>query len=491
MQFSFSTSLQQSSLDCLALILFDAEELSGLAKQIDSQLGGQLQQLREQGLFSAKAGEAWLIPVTQPSIKSILLVGAGKEAELKPASLKKVLSAINQTVGKSKIKSLGVDVSPLSSTTSQPEHLLRITAETLTSGLYRFNEFKSEKGEQPSLDAVSVYLNGVDASAGEQALATGHATAMGMNLTRDLGNLPGNVCTPSYLAVKASELAGQFDNLTVTVLDETEIKDAGMGAFYSVAKGSDQPAKLIVLQYQGNGDEAPHALVGKGITFDSGGISLKPGEQMDEMKYDMGGAASVFGTMLTIATLKPKINVVALIAAAENMPGGGASKPGDIVTTLSGQTVEILNTDAEGRLVLCDTLTYAERFKPQSVVDIATLTGACIIALGNHVSGMLANDDQIANELTVAGEEAQDRVWRLPLFDEYQAQLDSNFADMQNIGGRPAGTITAACFLSRFAKSFKWAHLDIAGTAWLSGKEKGSTGRPVPLLVQYLLNKAQ
>ena len=264
-----------------------------------------------------------------------------------------------------------------------------------------------------------------------------------------------------------------------------------MNTILAVGKGSTQPPRLIVMEYRGGkAKDKPHVLVGKGITFDTGGISLKPGEAMDEMKYDMGGSASVFGAMQVLAETQPKINVVAVIAAAENMPDGGASRPGDIVTTLSGMTVEILNTDAEGRLVLCDALTYVKKFDPAAVIDLATLTGACIIALGNHATGLLANNDELANELLAAGERAGDRAWRLPLWDEYQSQLDSNFADMANIGGRPAGTITAACFLSRFAKDYRWAHLDIAGTAWHSGKAKGSSGRPVPLLVDYLMSHA-
>ncbi|HEY6610498.1 MAG TPA: leucyl aminopeptidase, partial [Pseudomonas sp.] len=285
----------------------------------------------------------------------------------------------------------------------------------------------------------------------------------------------------------------QYKNLEVEVLNEKKLKELGMGAFLAVAQGSEQPPRLIVLNYQGGKKDAqPQVLVGKGITFDTGGISLKPGLGMDEMKYDMCGAASVLGTFRALVELQLPINVVGLLACAENMPSGGATRPGDIVTTMSGQTVEILNTDAEGRLVLCDTLTYAERFKPQAVIDVATLTGACIVALGSHTSGLLGNNDALIKQILKAGEHAGDRAWQLPLFDEYQEQLDSPFADIANIGGPKAGTITAACFLSRFAKQFHWAHLDIAGTAWISGgKDKGATGRPVPLLTQYLLERCK
>jgi leucyl aminopeptidase len=285
---------------------------------------------------------------------------------------------------------------------------------------------------------------------------------------------------------------GKHYDFKVEVLDQAGIAKLGMGAFLAVTQGSAEPARFIVMQYKGaKGKQAPVVLVGKGLTFDSGGISLKPGEGMDEMKYDMCGGASVLGAFKALAEMKLPINVVGLIPSTENMPGGRATKPGDVVTSLSGQTIEILNTDAEGRLILCDVLTYAERFKPACVIDIATLTGACVIALGAHASGLLANDDDLAAELMAVGQETGDRCWQLPLWEEYQEQLKSNFADMGNIGGRPAGTITAACFLSRFAKAYKWAHLDIAGTAWKSGGEKGATGRPVTLLTQFLIQRAR
>jgi leucyl aminopeptidase len=304
--------------------------------------------------------------------------------------------------------------------------------------------------------------------------------------------MPPNLCHPSYLAEEAKTLGKAYKNLKVEILDEKKLKELGAGAFLAVAQGSDQPPRMIVLNYQGGKKaDKPFVLVGKGVTFDTGGISIKPASGMDEMKYDMCGAASVFGTLKAVLELELPINLVCLLACAENMPSGGATRPGDIVTSMSGQTVEILNTDAEGRLVLCDTLTYAERFKPQAVIDIATLTGACIVALGAHTSGLMGNDEALLQQLLKAGQSADDRAWQLPLFDEYQEQLDSPFADIANIGGPKAGSITAGCFLSRFAKKYHWAHLDIAGTAWISGgKEKGATGRPVPLLTQYLLDRA-
>jgi leucyl aminopeptidase len=298
------------------------------------------------------------------------------------------------------------------------------------------------------------------------------------------------VCTPGYLAQQARKLAKDNAKLSTEILDEKKMKQLGMGSLLSVSAGSDEPAKLIVMQYKGGKrGQKPYVLVGKGITFDSGGISLKPGAKMDEMKYDMGGAASVFGTVRAVLAMELPINLVAIVAAAENMPNGRATKPGDVVTSMSGKTIEVLNTDAEGRLVLCDALTYAERFKPQAVIDIATLTGACVVALGSHASGLYSNNEKLAEQLLAAGIESHDRAWRMPLWDDYQKQLDSNFADIANIGGPGGGSVTAACFLARFTENYHWAHLDIAGSAWDS-TPKGATGRPVGLLTRYLMDRA-
>jgi leucyl aminopeptidase len=358
---------------------------------------------------------------------------------------------------------------------------------------YRPDGLKSKHDKPGKLHKVSFgLLEGKPSVALKTVVAQTAAIAHGVDLAKELGDLPGNICTPTYLAARALALGKAHKSVKTTVLEEKDMKKLGMGSLLSVSRGSDQPAKLITLEYHGaDKKQKPVLLVGKGITFDSGGISLKPGAEMDEMKYDMCGAASVLGTIQAIAEMGLKLNVVGIIPASENLPNGSATKPGDIVTSMSGQTIEILNTDAEGRLVLCDALTYGAKFKPDAVIDIATLTGACVIALGHVVSGLLSNRDELAKELIAAGEQAHDRAWQLPLFEDYQAQLDSNFADMQNIGGRAGGTITAACFLSRFTKEYNWAHLDIAGTAWKSGKEKGATGRPVPLLTQFLINRAQ
>jgi leucyl aminopeptidase len=359
----------------------------------------------------------------------------------------------------------------------------------LREAFYRFDQLKSQKKtDRPALQHVVVPLS--PKAELQNALQEATATADGVDLARTLGNLPANICTPSYLAEEAKKLAREF-KLDVEVLERKDMEKLGMGSFLSVARASHQPPKLIVLKYEGKKGAKRLALVGKGITFDTGGISLKPAGEMDEMKFDMSGAGSVLGALRALAGMKAPVNVVGVIPACENMPGGAATKPGDVVTTLSGQTVEILNTDAEGRLILCDALSYAEqRFKPDAVIDIATLTGACVIALGNVATGLFANDQKLADEVRAAGDEAWDRVWPMPLWEDYQEQLRSNFADFANIGGRPGGAITAACFLARFTRKLRWAHLDIAGTAWKGGREKGSTGRPVPLLVRFALRHA-
>jgi leucyl aminopeptidase len=329
-------------------------------------------------------------------------------------------------------------------------------------------------------------------SIGEQAISHGLSIAAGIEVCKNVANMPPNICNPAYLAEQATRLAEDYPEIDIEVLGEAEMQALGMNSYLAVSRGSANEAKMSIIHYKSPQAKNSHpiVLVGKGLTFDSGGISLKPGEGMDEMKYDMGGAAGVLGTMKALAELKLPLNVIGVLAGCENMPDANAYRPGDIVTTMNGLTVEVLNTDAEGRLVLCDALTYVERFEPEVVVDIATLTGACVIALGKHASGLMSPHNPLAHELLNASEQSGDRAWRLPLWDEYQEQLESPFADLANIGGRPAGAITAGCFLSRFTKKYHWAHLDVAGTAWRSGKDKGSTGRPVPMLTQFLLNRA-
>jgi leucyl aminopeptidase len=369
---------------------------------------------------------------------------------------------------------------------------VRNTVLALREAFYRFDRLKTRK-KPPPPRLKSVVLGIAAGSLAPQArgaLKEAVATADGVEFARTLGNLPANLCTPSYLANEARKLAGTYP-LGVEVLERRDMEKLGMGALLSVTRGSREAPKLIVLRYAGAAKKKrPLVLVGKGITFDSGGISLKPAGEMDEMKFDMSGAGSVLGAMRALAAMRAPANVIGIVPACENMPGGQASRPGDVVTTLSGQTVEILNTDAEGRLILCDALAYAGRFEPEAVVDIATLTGACVVALGHVATGLFANDQKLADEIRAAGEDTWDRVWQMPLWEDYQEPLRSNFADMANIGGRPAGAVTAASFLSRFVRKLRWAHLDIAGTAWKSGREKGSTGRPVPLLVRFVLRHA-
>ncbi|AGI25675.1 multifunctional aminopeptidase A [Pseudomonas sp. ATCC 13867] len=479
----------------LVIAVGEGRKLGATAKAVDDVTGGAIGALLKRGDLAGKVGQTLLLQ-DLPNLKAerVLLVGAGKERDLSDRAYRKLVSSVLST-----LKNLGggdatLALGDLAVKGRDAHGKARLQVETLADGTYVFDRFKSQKAEAPKLKKITLLTDKADAAAVEQGAREAQAIANGMALTRDLGNLPPNLCHPSFLGEQARALGKEYKGLKVEVLDEKKLRELGMGSFLAVAQGSDQPPRLIVLQYNGakKKDEAPHVLVGKGITFDTGGISLKPGLGMDEMKFDMCGAASVFGTFRAVLELQLPINLVGVMACAENMPSGGATRPGDIVTTMSGQTVEILNTDAEGRLVLCDALTYVERFKPQSVVDIATLTGACIVALGSNTSGLMGNNDTLVRQLLKAGEVADDRAWQLPLFDEYQEQLDSPFADIANIGGPKAGTITAGCFLSRFAKKYHWAHLDIAGTAWISGgKDKGATGRPVPLLTQYLLDRVK
>jgi len=450
---------------------------------LNESLDGSIEQLRTSKVFSGKLAETLLLPVThQDFAQPILLVGVGKERALSDAQARKVIASVASQIKKLPYKSVAVASAELVVKNRSEVNVLTLVAQWINEGFYEFLGFKKEPEVAP--DVETILLQGTD----EVALNIGVATAKGSHYARQLGNLPGNVCTPSYLASQAQQLGEEY-KFSVDLLDENRMDELGMQCLLSVGRGSDQPSYLIVMEYKGGEDgDAPHVLLGKGITFDTGGISLKPGAKMDEMKYDMC-AASVFGTMKAICELQPKMNITAVVAAAENMPSGRATKPGDVVRTMSGQTVEILNTDAEGRLVLCDALTYIERFEPKSVVDIATLTGACVVALGSVNSGMYANNDLVAADLKTASTTSADKLWQMPLDEEYQQQLDSNFADIANIGGPEAGSVTAACFLSRFTKAYPWAHLDIAGTAWSGGASKGASGRPVALLTQYLLSK--
>ena len=488
MLFTTVTALDQSALDCLILPVFDTDTPSSLAQELDSATDGRLLAPIARGDFKAKPGKTLLrSDLSGLSLTHVLLVGAGKPDAFSMDALQKLLSAAFAAVSELSAKRVGIASEGLTNAKLDTESVARAVAEHALRATYRFTACKT--GDQPkvALESVALIASADAKAAAEHGLSVGNAYGEGINFARELANLPSNICTPAYLADQAQSLAAD-SALTTTVLGEEQLRELGAGALLAVGQGSEQESRLIVMEYRGGAEsDAPHVLVGKGITFDTGGISLKPGADMDEMRYDMGGAASVLGTFKALLALKPRINVVGIIATAENMPDGKALKPGDIITTLNGMTVEVLNTDAEGRLVLCDALAYAERFAPASVVDIATLTGACIIALGDHASGLYANDDALAQSLRNAADASWDRVWQMPLWDDYQSQLASNFADIANIGGRKGGSITAACFLSRFAK-YPWAHLDVAGTAW-HGKQ-GATGRPVGLLTRYLLQQA-
>ena len=480
---------------CLVVGIFEPRKLTDAAKAMDKLAEGYITTLLRNGDMEGKAGTTLMLHnVPNTLCERILLVGFGKEKELGDKEYRDAIRAAFKVLNGTGAADAALFLNDVSVNNRDIAWKVSQTAIVAMESIYRFDQLKSKAEEKkPHLRKVTLgVLNGLqpELAAGEEALQQGLAIADGMKLAKDLGNLAPNLCTPTYLAEQARDIA-KTHKLKVTVLEQKDMEKLGMGALLAVARGSRQPAKLIALEYWGRAEkEKPLVLVGKGITFDTGGISLKPAAEMDEMKYDMCGAASVLGTLTAVAKLGLHVNLIGIIPTTENMPGGNATRPGDVVTSMSGQTIEILNTDAEGRLILCDALTYAERYQPEAIVDIATLTGACVIALGHVASGLLSNDDDLAAELLGAAEQAADPAWRLPLWDEYQEQLKSNFADMANIGGRAAGTITAACFLSRFTKKYRWAHLDIAGTAWKSGKEKGATGRPIPLLTQFIIGRA-
>jgi leucyl aminopeptidase len=489
-----SGSPEKQRSGCVVVGVFESRKLSASAEVIDRVSKEYLSDILRRGDMDGKLGSTLLLHGVPGTLcERVLLVGLGKEREFHDKEYRDAFSAAIKALNDTGAADATVYLTELP--VKRRDIAWKIEQGVIAAGevSYRFEQLKSkpDKTKRPLRQLILSVSQRKDLGAGEKALKQGLAIADGMALAKNLGNLPGNICTPTYLAQQAQALADAYQ-LKIEILEQQDMEKLGMGALLSVSRGSRQPPKLIVLHYLGAGTKhQPVALVGKGITFDAGGISLKPPGEMDEMKYDMSGAASVLGAFKAAAELKLPINLVGIIPTCENLPDGNANKPGDIVTSLSGQTIEILNTDAEGRLILCDALTYAERFDPVVVVDVATLTGACVIALGHVASGLLANDDGLARELLHAGEIAGDRAWQMPLWDDYQEQLKSNFADMANIGGRAGGTITAACFLSRFAKKFDWAHLDIAGTAWKSGKDKGSTGRPVPLLVHFLKNRCQ
>ena len=495
MEFSVkSGSPEKQRSACIVVGVYEPRRLSAVAEQLDKISEGYISNLLRRGDLEGKPGQMLLLHHV-PNVLSerVLLVGCGKERELDERQYRQIIAKTISTLNETGSMEAVCFLSELHVKGRDTYWKVRHAVETTQDCLYVFDRLKSKKDEtrRPLRKIVFNVPTRRDLTIGEKAVEHGLAIAAGIKQCKDVGNMPPNICTPQYLADQAQLLAESSAKISVDVLGPEELASHGMNSYLAVGRGSVNGPRMAVIKYNGaDNDSAPVVLVGKGLTFDSGGISLKPGEGMDEMKYDMCGAASVLGTMHAVVHLSLPINVVAVLAAAENMPDANAYRSGDILTTMSGQTVEVLNTDAEGRLVLCDALTYVERFDPALVIDVATLTGACVIALGKHATGLMSNHNPLAHEILNASEQSGDRAWRLPLWDDYQEQLESPFADFSNLGGRAAGTITAACFLSRFTRKYNWAHLDIAGTAWRSGgKDKGATGRPVPMLTQFLINR--
>lgn len=493
MEYAIETApLETLQCDCLIVGVYQDLKLSASANSVNDNTQGLIKKILARGDISGKNGETVLInAIPDSSIERILLVGLGDNKALSGKNYKKALLAAINSLKKTSIKSVACSLADADVIDADRQWKTRQIIEVFSDAIYQFTACKSNKETDSKVEKISITTPEAERGLAQAGLTQGKAIAEGVNLTKLLSDLPGNICTPTYLAEQALELGKQYPSLDISILEEADMEKLGMGALLSVSRGSRQPAKMITLDYRGGEKKSkPIVLIGKGLTFDAGGISLKQAPGMDEMKYDMCGGATVLGTLLAAAQMQLPLNIIGLIASSENMPDGDANKPGDILTSMSGKTIEVLNTDAEGRLLLCDALTYAERFNPDVVIDMATLTGACLVALGRVPSGLLGNNDALCNDLLAASETATDSLWRLPLWEEYQEQIKSNFADLANVGGKDAGTITAACFLSQFAENFHWAHLDIAGTAWRTGPTKGATGRPVPLLSQYLINRA-
>ena len=476
--------------DCLIVGVKESGKQDPSVAAIDKATGGVITRCLNEGDLSGKVASSLMLHEPKGLAASrLLLIGIGA-GELGIEQFLKVARAAARSSSGKAIKNAATTLGQAPVTGQATGWAAAQLSRLFTEAGYSFRKGENEtpKSEMKKLVLLSADRNALKSD--KAGIDKGSAIGAGVNRCRYLGDLPANTCTPSYLATQARALGRKHERINTRVLSEKQMRELGMGALLSVTAGTQEPAHLIAMEYRGAAKTIkPVVLVGKGVTFDSGGISLKPGAKMDEMKYDMCGAASVFGVMEVLAQLQPKLNVIGLVPAVENLPSGRATKPGDVVTSMSGKTIEILNTDAEGRLILCDALTYAERYKPETVIDIATLTGACIMALGHISTGLFANDQSLADELMSAGQTAGDRAWQLPIWDDYDEQLKSNFADIPNIGGAGAGSITAACFLGRFTKDYRWAHLDIAGTAWNSAAPKGATGRPVPLLIEYLLTQ--
>lgn len=489
-----SGSPEKQRTACIVVGVFEPRRLTPVAEQLDEISEGYISNLIRRGDLEGKAGQMLLLHHI-PNVLSerVLLVGCGKERELDERQYKQIVAKTIKTLNETGSMEAVNFLTELHVKGRDTYWKVRQAVEAANESVYTFLQLKSKKGEprRPLRKMIFNVPTRKELPSGEQAIEHALAISRGVKACRDVANMPPNICNPQYLNDQAAALVNEFDSLSLETVGEEQMNELGMHSYLAVGRGSDNESVMSIIKHQGaDPSQPPIVLVGKGLTFDSGGISIKPSEAMDEMKYDMGGAAGVFGVMHSVAAMNLPINVIGILAGCENMPDGKAYRPGDIITTMSGQTVEVLNTDAEGRMVLCDVLTYVERYEPEAVVDVATLTGACVIALGKHATAVFTQHNPLAHEILNAAEQSSDRAWRLPLWDEYQEQIDSPFADMANIGGRPAGSITAACFLSRFTKKYHWAHLDIAGTAWVGGKNKGATGRPVPMLTQYLMNKA-
>lgn len=492
-------AFSQAENRCLLLAVYENQTLSPTAFQFNQENQQILTQILQESRFSGKIGESLLLThQPQCSAQHFLLVGCG-EQKAEGISPRQYKNIVKQAIAKLQGTAISQVLSCLNEVLIEQRSAywnVRFAIEAIEEERYRFDQFKSKPAPANSqLSEISFYTPPEQANQEllEQAINHASAVALGVKAAKDVANCPPNVCNPAYLADKAYALAQAHKTIQTQVISEQEMASLGMNAYLAVASGSNNEAFLSIIEYKNHPDPnaQPIVLVGKGLTFDAGGISLKPADSMDEMKYDMCGAATVYGVMTALAQLNLPLNVIGVLAGCENLPDGNAYRPGDILTTMKGLTVEVLNTDAEGRLVLADTLTYVERFKPALVVDIATLTGACVVALGQHNSGLISTSEPLALELQQAAQRSADKAWRLPLSDEYQEQLKSNFADLANIGGRWGGAITAGAFLANFTQEYPWAHLDIAGTAWLQGANKGATGRPVSLLVEFLLNQAK
>lgn len=477
--------------DGIVLGLYENNEFSKSFNEIDLAAQGYLNRLIQSGELTGKLGQTLLLrDLPGVATKRVLIVGCGKKGELTERRYNQLIQSMLKALNNANIREV---VSYLTEIEIKDRDLywnVRFAIEIIEHTNYRFDRFKSEKPESTALES---FIFNTDCPQAQRAIAHAQAVSAGVKAARDIANMPPNICNPAYLAEQAKHLAAEFGALSLEVIDETQMAELGMNAYLAVSRGSANPAYMSILHFNNAPDKnaKPIVLVGKGLTFDAGGISLKPAADMDEMKYDMGGAASVFGVMAAVAQLDLPLNVIGVLAGCENLPDGNAYRPGDILTTMNGLTVEVLNTDAEGRLVLCDALTYAERFEPQLLIDVATLTGACVVALGQHNSGLICEDENLAADLLHAAQQTTDKAWRLPLSEEYQEQLKSPFADLANIGGRWGGASTAGAFLANFTKKYRWAHLDIAGTAWLQGTNKGATGRPVALLTQFLINQTK